>query len=66
MVSEEATRRVIKRLTQAGFVAYEAKGSHTKWRHHSGVSVVVPTRHRTISPGVVRQVNTAIEESRKG
>jgi predicted RNA binding protein YcfA (HicA-like mRNA interferase family) len=63
MVSAQPTRTVVKRLTNAGFVRTAAKGSHTKWTHPNGVTVIVPTGHRTISPGVVRQVNNAIQQS---
>ncbi len=54
---------VIRRLRQAGFAKSEGKGSHTKWVHSTGATVIVPTGHRTISPGVVRQVNKAIQQS---
>lgn len=63
MVGEEASRSVVKRLKAAGFRPKDAKGSHPKWVHPSGVKVVVADGHRTISPGVVRQVNTAIRDS---
>lgn len=63
MVGEEPARKIVKRLRQAGFIQSDAKGSHTKWSHPSGVQVIIPSGHRTISPGVVRQVNKAIKES---
>ncbi|WP_082698471.1 type II toxin-antitoxin system HicA family toxin [Mycobacterium sp. GA-2829] len=63
MVSEEATHSIVKRLTRAGFTSTGAKGSHTKWTHPTGVTVIVPTGHRTISPGVVRKVNKSIAEA---
>lgn len=63
MVGEEPTRKLVKRLLQAGFTQSDAKGSHTKWSHPTGVQVIIPSGHRTISPGVVRQVNKAINES---
>ncbi|KKC05023.1 type II toxin-antitoxin system HicA family toxin [Mycobacterium nebraskense] len=65
MVSEEPTRSIIKRLKHASFTPTDAKGSHTKWTHRSGVSVTIPDGHRVISPGVVRQVNNAIEQSQR-
>jgi len=65
MVSEEATRKIVKRLKDAGFEETDAKGSHTKWTHPNGANVSVPTGHRTISPGVVRQVNKAIDQSKE-
>ncbi len=66
MVSDEPSRSVEKRLRNAKFVKSDGKGSHTKWSHHaSGAYVVVPTGHRTISAGVVRQVNEAIKRSKE-
>jgi predicted RNA binding protein YcfA (HicA-like mRNA interferase family) len=48
-------------------VKSDSTGSHTKWSHpESGEYVVVPTGHRMISPGVVRQVDRAIQHSKKG
>lgn len=58
MVSEEPTRDVIKRLKDASFVLV------SKWRHPSGAWVPVPISHRKVSPGVVRKVNRAIEDSK--
>lgn len=63
MVKEEPTRKVLRRLRDAGFTPVDAKGSHTKWVHPSGAKVTIPDAHRNISPGVVRQVNTAIDQS---
>jgi predicted RNA binding protein YcfA (HicA-like mRNA interferase family) len=63
MVSEEPTRAVTKRLRQAGFSPTDAAGSHTKWIHPLGPSVIIADGHRTISPGVFRQVNKAIAEA---
>lgn len=44
-------------------VRVSTDGRHSKWQHPSGVWVPVPDCHRTISPGVVRKVNKAIDES---
>jgi predicted RNA binding protein YcfA (HicA-like mRNA interferase family) len=63
VVSEEPTRKLVKRLKKAGFVRTEASGSHGRWQHRTGPVVFVPDGHRTISPGVVRQVNDAIAEA---
>jgi predicted RNA binding protein YcfA (HicA-like mRNA interferase family) len=65
MVSEEPTRVTIKRLRKAGFNPTDAEGSHTKWINPLGPWVSIPDGHRTISPGVVRQVNKAITEAEK-
>jgi predicted RNA binding protein YcfA (HicA-like mRNA interferase family) len=64
MVSEEPTRQVTKRLKDAGFTRVSTDGRHSQWQHPSGVRVPVPDSHRTISRGVVRKINKAIEESR--
>jgi predicted RNA binding protein YcfA (HicA-like mRNA interferase family) len=63
VVSEEPTRNVVRRLKKAGFIRTEASGSHGRWQHPSGPMVFVPDGHRTISPGVVRQVNEAIADA---
>lgn len=64
MVSEEPTRKITKRLKDAGFVILRTDGSHSVWAK-GATSVSVPDGHRTISPGVVRQVNKAIQEAGK-
>lgn len=64
MVSEQPTRKVTKQLKDAGFTETDAKGSHTKWTHPSGAQVIIPSGHRTISPGVFRQVLKAIDQSK--
>ena len=64
MVSEEPTRKIVKRLRDAGFAADRTTGSHTVWVNGS-VSISVPDGHKTISPGVVRKVNQAIKEAGK-
>lgn len=63
MVSEEPTRKVVKRLKDAGSTRTDAEGSHSKWTHPSGTWVSVPDGHRVISPGVVRKINKAIKQS---
>jgi predicted RNA binding protein YcfA (HicA-like mRNA interferase family) len=65
VVKEQPTRTVTKRLRKAGFSPTAAAGSHTKWLHPLGPSVSIPDGHRTISPGVVRQVNNAIAEAER-
>lgn len=63
MVKEEPTRSVVKRLKAAGFTRVSTDGRHSKWQHPSGAWVPVPDSHRTISPGVVRKINQAIEQT---
>ncbi|HEY5840429.1 MAG TPA: type II toxin-antitoxin system HicA family toxin [Mycobacterium sp.] len=65
MVKEEPTRTVIKRLKAAGFIRTSTDGRHSKWTHPTGVWVAVPDSHRTISPGVVRKINQAIEQTKE-
>ncbi|WP_146792644.1 type II toxin-antitoxin system HicA family toxin [Agrococcus baldri] len=62
MVSSQPSRKVKKMLRAAGWIPTTAQGSHTKWRAPSGRSVTVPDGHRSISPGVYRQILRAIEE----
>lgn len=63
VVKEEPTRTVVKRLRAAGFARTSTDGRHSKWTHPGGVWVAVPDSHRTISPGVVRRINQAIEQA---
>jgi len=65
VVKEEPTRKITKRLKAAGFTRTDAEGSHGKGTHPSGAQVSIPDGHRTISPGVVRQVNNAITAATK-
>jgi predicted RNA binding protein YcfA (HicA-like mRNA interferase family) len=65
VVKSESTRQVAKRLKEAGFTRVSTDGRHSKWRHPSGAWVPVPDSHKTISPGVVREVNNAIDESKR-
>ncbi|MBF4511326.1 type II toxin-antitoxin system HicA family toxin [Plantibacter sp. VKM Ac-2885] len=66
MVSEQPTRIMLKKLRKAGFTpAPNMVGSHRKWYAPNGVdSVSIPEGHKAISPGVVRQIDKAIEESK--
>ena len=62
MVSAQATRKVVKMLRGAGWARERTVGSHTVWRSADGLrSVTVPDGHRTISPGVYRQILKAME-----
>ena len=64
MVSEEPTRKMVKLLRSAGWVPGKTVGSHTKWHAPDGRTLAVPDGHRTISPGVVRQIMKAIEDAK--
>ncbi|WP_078314738.1 type II toxin-antitoxin system HicA family toxin [Mycobacterium sp. D16Q16] len=62
MIAPAPTREIVKQLKKAGFTARPGKGSHTVWTcSHGSYSVSLADGHRTISPGVRRQVDTAIE-----
>lgn len=63
MIAEESTRKIKKRLREAGFVPDRTVGSHTFWVGPNGASISLPDGHRTISPGVVRKVNKAIADA---
>ncbi len=63
MIAPVPTREIVKQLKKAGFTSRDGKGSHTVWTcPHGRCSVSVDTGHRTISPGVRRQIDTAIDQ----
>ncbi|RHA39258.1 type II toxin-antitoxin system HicA family toxin [Cellulomonas rhizosphaerae] len=64
MIAEQPTRAVRRKLRDAGFEPLRTVGSHTRWQHPSGIAVTVPDGHRTISPGVYRNVLKALKEVR--
>jgi predicted RNA binding protein YcfA (HicA-like mRNA interferase family) len=62
VIAPAPTREIVKQLTKAGFTKRDGKGSHTVWTcPHRRYSVSVDTGHRTISPGVRRQVDAVID-----
>jgi predicted RNA binding protein YcfA (HicA-like mRNA interferase family) len=62
MIASAPTREIIKQLKKAGFNPRDGKGSHTMWTcPHGRYSGSLADGHRTISPGVRRQVDTAIQ-----
>jgi predicted RNA binding protein YcfA (HicA-like mRNA interferase family) len=62
MIAPAPSRAIVKQLNNAGFTKRDGKGSHTVWTcPHGRYSVSVDTGHRTISPGVRRQVDAAID-----
>jgi predicted RNA binding protein YcfA (HicA-like mRNA interferase family) len=64
MVSDQPTRKVLRLLKDAGFVAVRTAGSHTTYQN-GAVAVSVPDGHKTISPGVYRQILRKIQEAKK-
>lgn len=56
MVKAQPTRKVVAALRAAGWVPARTDGSHTVWLTPDGSTVSVPDGHRTISPGVYRQI----------
>ncbi|MGW6658856.1 type II toxin-antitoxin system HicA family toxin [Rhodococcus sp. NPDC055024] len=66
MIAEQPTRKVTKELKAAGFAPARTVGSHTMWITANGKhQVSVPDGHRTISPGVYRNILKAIKEATK-
>lgn len=61
VISETATRQIVKRLRKARWQPVRTHGSHTVWecptREHQ---VSVPDGHSTISPGVHRTIDKAL------
>lgn len=64
MIAEQPTRKVTRELRAAGFTPVRTVGSHTRWEHPSGVAISVPDGHRTISPGVYRNILKALKEAK--
>lgn len=63
MVSGQPTRKVVKAFKDAGWRRTRTEGSHSLYEYSSGQhAFTLPDGHREISPGVMRQVGTAIAE----
>jgi len=61
VIAPAPTREIVKQLKRAGFTSRDGKGSHTMWTcPHGRYSIALVDGHRTISPGVRRQVDAAI------
>lgn len=57
-------RDLVRMLRAAGFTVHPGKGDHEKWTSSHGHHVTV--RHQQeASPGVVRQVQAAIEREKQ-
>lgn len=66
MIAPAPSRVIVKQLKDAGFTKRDGKGGHTVWTcRHLRIEVSVTTGHKTISPGVRRQVDNAIRLCRK-
>jgi len=63
MTRPKDTRAVTRELREAGFLPGHKSGSHTKWRHPSGISIPVPDGHNMISAGVYGQILKKIQEA---
>lgn len=60
MVSEQATRKVVKAFRDAGWRRVRTEGSHSVYECRCGQHVfTLPDGHTTISPGVVRKADKA-------
>lgn len=64
MISEQPTRKIVKELKAAGWSPLRSgTGSHTRWQCRSGAHLLTePDGHKTISPGVVRNIRQAIAQ----
>lgn len=61
VISEEPTRKTVKRLTQAGWVRGRREGSHSVWICANGKhKVSVADGHRMTSAGMVRKIDAAL------
>ncbi len=63
MVSEQPTQKVVKMMRKAGWTPLRTVGSHTVWESPTGAKFTLPDGHRTISPGVYRNLLKAMGES---
>jgi predicted RNA binding protein YcfA (HicA-like mRNA interferase family) len=62
MIAEQSTPTVRRMLIAAEWVRKRTVGSHSFWVCSSGApSVTVADGHRKISPGVMRNINKALE-----
>ena len=59
-------RDIRKKLADAGFTHVSTQGSHEKYKHPNGHSVVVSHHKGLVSPGVVRQVRQTISAAASG
>ncbi|XKG81462.1 type II toxin-antitoxin system HicA family toxin [Microbacterium aerolatum] len=62
---EQPTRKVTRLLNDSGWRSLRTVGSHTTWIGPKGTSFTLPDGHKTISPGVYRNLLKAIDEDRK-
>ncbi|WP_443193200.1 type II toxin-antitoxin system HicA family toxin [Microbacterium sp. KHB019] len=65
MVSEQPTRRVIRVLKRSGWRPLRTVGSHTTWEGPNGTAFTLPDGHKTISPGVYRNLLKAMDEDNR-
>jgi len=62
MAADQPTRDVVKMLRKAGWTRVRSVGSHTTWIGPHGTLFSLADGHRTISPGVYRQLLKAMED----
>lgn len=56
MPIERNSRKIITRLTSEGWEAISSKGSHHKFRHSDGRSLVVPHPKKDLPVGTARAI----------
>ncbi len=65
MVSEQPTRKVVRLLKQSGWQPIRSVGSHTTWEGPGRTTFTLPDGHKTISPGVYRNLLKALDEDNR-
>jgi predicted RNA binding protein YcfA (HicA-like mRNA interferase family) len=55
-MKEIKTKQAERELSKAGFAVIRTSGGHTVWASPDGKQTIAVPRHRTLSPGVVRQI----------
>ena len=65
MVSEQSTRKVTKLLKRRGWRPLRTVGSHTTWEGPNGTTFTLPDGHSTISPGIYRKLQKALDEDNR-
>lgn len=52
-------------LKRSGWRALRTVGSHTTWEGPNGTTFTLPDGHNTISPGVYRKLQKALDEDNR-
>lgn len=66
MVKEMSQRLVEKALRKQGCIVLSEDGKHTKWGCPCGKHTTAVTRHRSVTPGVIRNIINDLDCLPKG